>query len=182
MVLVTRKDLTEATQAVQSTHVLAEYSERYTESYFDWQINHKYLVILSVPTQRELDDLVHTAKKAGVKYAVFREPDLNNELTAIALEPGDNESMTKKITSSIPLAFKDSTKRDKIVFHYNKAHNTDKTIPAWVVKHKGKSYYVKSIHSTRGFDSKETPDNPHTKGSLVFRGKLEIKDKRAYVT
>ena len=63
---------------------------------------------------------------------------------------------------------------NRIVFHYNKAHNQDCTIPQWVVKHKGVSYYVKHVTSKIGFETKETPDSEHTKGALQFRGKLKI--------
>jgi hypothetical protein len=38
--------------------------------------------------EKELNDLVLKANGLGIKFAVFYEPDLNNELTAIALEPG----------------------------------------------------------------------------------------------
>ena len=62
----------------------------------------------------------------------------------------------------------------RIVFHYNKKHNEDQSIPTWVVKAKGKTYYVDHLDSRVGFSTKETPDNPHTKGSLQFRGKLTI--------
>lgn len=62
----------------------------------------------------------------------------------------------------------------RVVFHYNKAHNQDVTIPPWVVKHKGKSYYVNHLDSKVGFSTKETPDSESTKASLMFRGKLSI--------
>lgn len=62
----------------------------------------------------------------------------------------------------------------RIVFHFNKAHNKDKNIPPWVVKAKGKTYYVNHLDSEVGFKTKETPDNSHTKGSLQFKGILEI--------
>jgi len=65
-------------------------------------------------------------------------------------------------------------KRERIVFHFNKASNQDSTIPMWVVKHKGKSYYINHLDSEVGFSTKETPDSDHTRGSLMFRGKLEI--------
>lgn len=65
-------------------------------------------------------------------------------------------------------------KNYRIVFHYNKKHNEDKTIPTWVVKAKGTTYYVDHLESEVGFSTKETPDSPHTKGSLQFRGKLTI--------
>lgn len=67
-----------------------------------------------------------------------------------------------------------SSDRARVVFHYNRQHNTDRTIPAWVVKHKGKSYYVNHLESDVGFNTKETPTSPHTRGSLQFKGILEI--------
>lgn len=63
---------------------------------------------------------------------------------------------------------------DRIVFHFNKAHNQDATIPPWIVKHKGQTYYVNHMNSQVGFSTKETPDNEHTKAAIQFRGKLEI--------
>ena len=62
----------------------------------------------------------------------------------------------------------------RIVFHYNKAHNQDASIPPWIVKHKGQTYYVNHLYSKVGFSTKETPDNEHTKAALMFRGKLSI--------
>lgn len=69
--------------------------------------------------------------------------------------------------------FKDEEK-NRVVFHFNKQHNTDASIPPWVIKHKGQTYYVNHLDSKVGFSTKETPDNEHTKGSLMFRGKLSI--------
>lgn len=63
---------------------------------------------------------------------------------------------------------------NRIVFHFNKAHNQDKEIPQWIVKHKGQTYYVNHLDSVVGFNTKETPDSEHTKGSLQFKGKLQI--------
>lgn len=63
---------------------------------------------------------------------------------------------------------------NRIVFHYNKAHNTNTSIPTWIVKHKGQTYYVHHLDSKVGFSTKETPDSDHTKGSLLFKGKLKI--------
>lgn len=63
---------------------------------------------------------------------------------------------------------------ERIVFHYNKKHNEDQTIPQWVIKVKGQTYYINHLESKIGFSTKETPDNQHTKGALQFKGKLEI--------
>lgn len=67
-----------------------------------------------------------------------------------------------------------SLKNERIIFHFNKAHLQDQTIPMWVIKYKGKTYYIDHLDSQIGFSTKETPYNPHTKGSLQFKGKLEI--------
>ena len=62
----------------------------------------------------------------------------------------------------------------RIVFHFNKQHNIDQSIPPWIIKHKGQTYYVNHLDSNIGFSTKETLLNPTTKGSLMFRGKLTI--------
>jgi hypothetical protein len=40
----------------------------------------------------------------GIRFSVFKEPDIDNQITAIALEPG---SKSKKICSNLSLALKD---------------------------------------------------------------------------
>ncbi|MNK09891.1 hypothetical protein D3C87_278790 [compost metagenome] len=73
---------------------------------------------------------------------------------------------------------------DTIVFHYNKAHNSDKSIPPWVIKTQGKSHYVThvTVEPGCGFCTKETPDNPHTKASIKVKGFLSISDGEAIIT
>lgn len=63
-----------------------------------------------------------------------------------------------------------------MVFHYNKAHNTNSQIPPWVVKCKGQSFYINHmiISPGVGFSTKETPNNPHTKAALKVRGQLKL--------
>lgn len=47
----------------------------------------------------------------------------------------------------------------------------------WVIKAKGQSYYVSHVEVDCPFSTKETPDNPSTKGSLKFRNCIvEIND------
>jgi hypothetical protein len=58
---------------------------------------------------------------------------------------------------------------DELVFHFNKGHLADPTIPMWVVKAKGKTYYINHMDCTAPWSTKETPDNPTTKGSLKVK-------------
>jgi len=62
------------------------------------------------------------------------------------------------------------------VFHFNKGHLTDPSIPMWVLKTKGESYYVNHVDCTVPWSTKETPDNSHTKGSLKVKDCLLVID------
>ena len=52
----------------------------------------------------------------------------------------------------------------------------DPSIPMWVIKVKGETHYVDhvDVEAGVGFSTKETPDNPSTKGSIKFKAKLKI--------
>ncbi len=75
---------------------------------------------------------------------------------------------------------------DRIVFHFNKASLGDSSIPPWTLKTRGQTHYVWHLESAVGFSTKETPDNPHTRGSIQFRGHLDLREVsgklHAYIT
>jgi hypothetical protein len=53
----------------------------------------------------------------------------------------------------------------------------------WVLKAKGQTYYVSHVTSDAKWTTKETPDNPHTKGSIKFKNvDLEINNDEATIT
>lgn len=56
-----------------------------------------------------------------------------------------------------------------VVFHFNKKHLEDPTIPMWVLKAKGETYYVNHVSCDLPWTTKETPDNVHTKGSIKVK-------------
>lgn len=58
------------------------------------------------------------------------------------------------------------------VFHFNKHHLVDPETPMWVVKTKGKTYYVDHVSSSIPWSTKETPDNHHTKGAIKVKDVL----------
>lgn len=67
-------------------------------------------------------------------------------------------------------------KKCEIVFHFNKKHLTDPNIPMWVIKCRGDTHYVHHVDVSPGvgFSTKETPNNPHTKGSIKIKGYLTL--------
>lgn len=56
-----------------------------------------------------------------------------------------------------------------LVFHFNKKHLEDETIPMWVIKTHGETFYVNHVSADLPWTTKETPDNTHTKGSIKFK-------------
>lgn len=55
------------------------------------------------------------------------------------------------------------------VFHFNKKHLQDQTIPMWVLKFRGETYYVNHVDCNIPWSTKETPENSHTKGSIKVK-------------
>jgi hypothetical protein len=63
------------------------------------------------------------------------------------------------------------------VFHFNKKHLEDATVPMWVIKAHGVTFYVNHVSADIAWTTKETPDNAHTKGAIKFKKcKLTIDD------
>ena len=58
---------------------------------------------------------------------------------------------------------------DTAIFHFNKKSLEDPTIPAWVIKAKGQTFYVNHVTANMPWSTKETPDNDHTKGAIKFK-------------
>jgi hypothetical protein len=56
-----------------------------------------------------------------------------------------------------------------VVFHFNKKHLEDSSVPMWVLKTHGETFYVNHVECEIGWSTKETPDNSHTKGSIKFK-------------
>lgn len=96
--VVTRKDLTPGYQGVQGMHALAEFSLKFPDLYLKWYKESNYLCFLSVWDENELKRLARKAMDLGVKVTPFHEPDVNFEMTAIALEVGvKSQRLVKKL-------------------------------------------------------------------------------------
>ena len=101
LVLVTRADLSAGSQAVQAAHAFREFAERHSALEREWYRTSNHLALLAVKNEAELAALLRAAIDRDVAVAAFREPDLGNALTAIALAPCAH---ARAICRRLPLA------------------------------------------------------------------------------
>lgn len=104
LVTVTRRDLTAGYQAVQSTHAAINFIFEHPTRAGPWFEISNYLVQLSVENEKELRTLIRKCDELDLRHTVFREPDIGNAITAIAIEPSLE---TKRMVRKLPLLFKD---------------------------------------------------------------------------
>tara|TARA_R110000796_G_scaffold98092_1_gene205475 strand:- start:4907 stop:5233 length:327 start_codon:yes stop_codon:yes gene_type:complete len=102
--IITRSDIPLTYQAVQSAHACVQFQYEHPELAKNWFNNSNYLIFLSVENEQELEKLISKANSNNINISIFREPDINNEITAIALEPCD---WSRRHTSGIPLMRKE---------------------------------------------------------------------------
>ena len=100
----TRQDLAPGYQLVQSAHAIADFSIHFPMEFKQWHSSSNYLACLSVKDEESLQALVSKLLSENIKHIAFRESDLGNQITAIAIEPS---TMTRKICSSFQLALRD---------------------------------------------------------------------------
>ena len=111
LIVVSRRDLTASYQSVQAGHAIAKFHYEYPGISKKWYIESNYLVYLSVKNESELHRLIFKLKKSNLNFSVFTEPDIDNQITSVCIEPSDK---TKRITSSLPLMLSDYYSEDKI--------------------------------------------------------------------
>lgn len=96
-------DIAPGSQAVQSCHALRLFVHEHKEIELEWYNNSNYLALLSVNNESELIELLRMAHNKNIPASYFREPDMQNQITAIALAPG---SKSKKLCSKLKLALR----------------------------------------------------------------------------
>ena len=99
--LVVRADLTPGAQAVQACHAMVQFQKEHPEVDREWFERSNYLGLLTVPSEADLQRLLAKAERRGIPAAAFREPDLGDSLTAIALGPCQG---ARSLTRALPLA------------------------------------------------------------------------------
>lgn len=103
LVVVTRQDISPGYQAVQSAHALIQFQYDHPEIANNWYKNSNYLAMLSTKDENSLINLIKQCQRLCLNISIFREPDIDNQITAIAIEPS---LKTKKLCSQLQLALK----------------------------------------------------------------------------
>ena len=103
MYIIGREDLGAAYMSVQSIHAAIQFQHEHPEYAECWYKESNYLGFLSVLNEEELNILIEKAEEKDIRYSVFREPDIENQITAIALAPGP---AAKKLCSNLKLALR----------------------------------------------------------------------------
>lgn len=99
----TREDISAGYQGVQSIHAAIQFAMEHPDTNKEWFEKSNYLGFLSVSNEEELVRLAERASSLGIECSVFREPDVDNQVTAIAIAPGNK---SKKLCSDLKLALK----------------------------------------------------------------------------
>lgn len=99
--IVTREDLPPGSAAVQAMHAAIQFMMDHPLISRAWFEESNYLAFLSIRDEPSLEKLVQKAESRGIIYSIFREPDLGNQITAAAFEPG---IMGRRLCSNLKLA------------------------------------------------------------------------------
>lgn len=102
--IVVRADLPIGAQMAQSCHALRQFTEEHPEHDKSWFKNSNYIAVLHAEDENHLNKLIITCVKKEILFSVFEEPFFDNQITAIAVQPG---SYGRKICSSLPIAFRE---------------------------------------------------------------------------
>ena len=104
LISITRRDLSPGYQAIQSAHAAIDFQHQHPEIAKQWNSISNYLVFLSVASEEDLYRYLDKFEKKGLKFTPFFEPDINNELTAVAVEPTEK---ARRLCSNLPLTLKE---------------------------------------------------------------------------
>ena len=108
--IITRKDLSNGDQIAQVAHSATTFARESYDSFVKWKDESSYIVVLSVENLKALQLLREKLLINQVEVFDFYEPDLDDKLTAISLNPEQYE-ISRRIVSNIPLAFQEKTNK-----------------------------------------------------------------------
>ena len=94
--IITRQDLSAPYASVQAIHAAIEATKAFPQPQ-----ETVFVVLCTVPSEDHLLRFTHKITNKGVRFVSFYEPDIGNQLTAIATEPIYNSQ--RKIFSNLKL-------------------------------------------------------------------------------
>lgn len=97
--VVTHANLSVGYQAAQIAHAVADFTQQHSVETQQWHNRSNSVIILEAHNVEELYGFIEKAENKGITYTYFREPDLGDEITAIAFAPGKE---TVKMLSNLP--------------------------------------------------------------------------------
>jgi peptidyl-tRNA hydrolase len=95
-----RADLAPGLAAAQAVHAAFLFAQQHPELVGPWQRDSQYLVIVSVPDEIALIGLASRALEQGIEVSSWHEPDMADETTAVALQPGH---VARRLCANLPL-------------------------------------------------------------------------------
>lgn len=118
MYVITRDDLSPAYQAVQASHAVADFIFQHKDLANVWHNISNYIILLSVTNEADLCAVPKALRGLNISFTTFTEPDLGNELTAVAVSPGDKaEAFCRQFR--LALREKDMLNKESIKKSYN---------------------------------------------------------------
>jgi peptidyl-tRNA hydrolase len=99
--VIVRNDIRPGLQIAQSCHALRLFSAEHPEVDQAWYTGSNNLVVLQVANKEALVKLAYDLTCKGANVSIFREPDLHDEPTALAVGP-----LGEKHLSTLPLALR----------------------------------------------------------------------------
>lgn len=99
-----RADIPPGLQMAQAVHAAFEFSHGFPEITGYWLAQSNYLVIVAAHDEDHLAGLVVESVRKDIRTVAVREPDHNDELMAVAFEPGD---AARRMLSSLPCALRE---------------------------------------------------------------------------
>ena len=108
--VITRSDISNGYQVVQSTHSIADFAFEFPETFSQWKKESNSIICLSVKNEFELERLYHKYKQL-TDAVMFFEPDVD-QFTSVCLY---GTPQIRKSLSHLPLALKNKTNQNEKV-------------------------------------------------------------------
>lgn len=100
--VIVRGDIPPGRQVAQACHGMRQFYEEHPVIDREWFAKSNYIVVLNARDEIHIFEMMEEVVRKDVNFSIFREPDMNDEITVIVLEPS---ARSAKICRKLPLAF-----------------------------------------------------------------------------